>query len=142
MPNKFKGTFEIEIDGEEYTLRPSFDAMEELVTLTNMSERQIYEAIQNGTYTTSMITSVIYSGIMGEHNASNKQSKMINRRVLGQFILMDGVTNYVTAALQFIMFAIVPYKTAAEAIERAKAEVEEDEEGDPQKKTVESSGQD
>lgn len=138
MPNKFKGTFEVEIEGEHYELRPTFDAMAELTTLSNRSERELFESLRCGDYTVSMITNIIYCGIMGEHWASNRQSPKIDRRVLGQLLMMKGVTSFVPVALQFLMFAVVPYKTAADAIEKSLSEADAtEEEADPQKKTVE-----
>jgi hypothetical protein len=134
MPNKFKGSFDIEIEGKDYQLRPTFDAMAELTTLTNKSEREIFEMLRSGEYTLSIVTDVIYCGIMGEYWASNRQAPKIDRRVLGQLVMMEGVTSFVPKALQFMMFAIVPYKTAAEAIEKTMDEAEE---AEPEKKTVE-----
>lgn len=142
MPNKFKGTFEVEIEGKVYTMRPTFDAMEELCTLSGRSEREIFEAIQDEKYTVKMITDVIYCGIMGEHWASNRTSPKIDRRVLGQLIMMEGATRFVTTAMQLILFAIVPYEKAREAVDRMNGFSGEEEDPVPEKKTVESSGTD
>lgn len=139
MPNKFKGTFEIEIEGKEYTLRPSFDAMVTLVTNAGKSEREIFEAIREEKYTIDMIVNIIHAGIMGEYYASNQKSGKIDKRVLGQLIMMEGVTKFVPVAIQFLMFAIVPYQEAKEAVENMYKgdEGENEDDPEPEKKTVE-----
>jgi len=140
MGQRFKGTFEVKIGDKEYTLRPTFDAMECLVTESGKSEREIFECIQEEKYTVKMITDVLYAGIMGEHWASNLQAPKLDRRVLGQLVMMEGVTKYVPLAIQFIMFAIVPYETAKSAVERMDGMSGEEEDPVPEKKTVESNG--
>ena len=67
MGNKWKGTFEVSIDGEEYTLRPTFDAMETFVQQTGVSEREAFDLIEAGKYNSGMIVSAIHAGIIGEH---------------------------------------------------------------------------
>lgn len=135
MANRFKGTFEVEIGGKEYTMRPTFDALEELCTLSGTSERQLFEAIQEERYTVKMITDIIYCGIIGEHYASNRKSRKLERRVLGQLIMEEGVTKYVAVAMQFLLFAIAPYEKAKEAVDRMNGFDDEPEE--VEKKTAE-----
>jgi hypothetical protein len=133
---RFKGTFEVRIENKDYTLRPTFDAMETLCTESGKSERELFEAIQDEKYTVKMIVDIIHAGMMGEYWASNRKSAKLDRRVLGQLIMTQGVTEFVPVCIQFLMFAIVPYDQAKKAVDRMNGLEDEAEDPEPQKKTV------
>lgn len=125
MSNQFTGVFSVEIDGKEYELAPTFDAMECFVSNAGMSEREAFEKITDGKYSASLIVSVIHAGIMGAHWRSNRVSPSIDRRVLGELVMRDGITNFVAIAVKFLTFAIVPYSRAAKQFEEGEGDEEE-----------------
>ena len=108
--------------------------METLCTESGKSERELFEAIQDEKYTVKMIVDIIHAGMMGEYWASNRKAAKLDRRVLGQLMMNQGVTEFVPVCIQFLMFAIVPYDKAKEAVDNMNGF--EDEDPEPQKKTV------
>ena len=133
---RFKGTFEVRIENKDYTLRPTFDAMETLCTESGKSERELFEAIQDEKYTVKMIVDIIHAGMMGEYWATNRKAAKLDRRVLGQLMMNQGVTKFVSVAIQFLMFAMVPHDAAVKAVDRMNGFEDEAEDPEPQKKTV------
>ena len=123
--NQFTGVFSVKIDGKDYELAPTFDAMECFVDSAGMSEREAFEKITEGKYSSSLIVSVIHAGVMGAHWRSNTVTPKIERRVLGELIMRDGVTDFVEIAVKFLMFAIVPYSRAAKQFEEVEKDVDE-----------------
>ena len=123
--NKFTGVFTVKIDGKDYELAPTFDAMECFVDNAGMSEREAFEKITDGKYSASLIVSAIHAGIMGAHWRSNRVSPSIDRRVLGELVMRDGIINFVAIATQFLTFAIVPYSRAAKPFEEGESNEDE-----------------
>ena len=147
MENTFQGTFDVTVNNVQYTLRPTFHAMQCLVDKFKMSEREIFSKITDGKYSASMIVNVIYAGILGQHQATSSTNKLPYIDSLGEWMMMEGITNYVTIAQQFLLFALVPRDTAIESInETIRAEnrkkMKEADLEEPQKKTAESNGPD
>lgn len=115
MGNPFTGVFTAEIDGDSYELAPTFDAMECFIESAGMSEREAFERLAAGKYSSSLIVSAIHAGIMGAHWRSNRKTPSIERRVLGELVMRTGITKFVPIAQKFLLFAIVPYEEAAKA---------------------------
>lgn len=122
MHNRFKGTLDVTIDGEVYTMRPTFDAMECFTNEAKMSEREAFDKIANNTFSSALIVNAIYAGIMGEHWASNRASKSIERRVLGELMMREGVAKFSVDAYNFLLFAMVPAETAIKTLQKVGEE--------------------
>jgi hypothetical protein len=117
MPNKFNGTFDVFLDGKDYTLRPTFEAMAELRTLTGRSERQLSASFADGTYSLVDVTHVIYAGILGEHRATG-EGRRPSLKIIGELVMREGSDKFVGVAMQFVMFGVLPYKEAVAVLDR------------------------
>ena len=122
MHNKFKGTLDVVIDGETYTMRPTFDAMECFTQEAKMSEREAFDKIASNTFSSALIVNAIYAGIMGEYWATNRASKHIERRVLGELMMREGVAKFSVNAYNFLLFAMVPAETAIKTLQKVGEE--------------------
>ena len=112
MANKWKGTFDVELGGVTYQLRPSFDAMVEFEDKTGMSvgEAQALMA-QEGHLSFKIIAAAIWAGILGECIATNREGDVVPYRVVGQKIKIDGLQNFAFLATKFLTYSIIPEDT-------------------------------
>ncbi len=124
MGNKYKGTFDIEIGSETFTLRPSFDAMIEFEDQCGLCVNVAFDDLQNGRVSFKVVAAAIWAGIKGEHLATG--TKQESFRVIGEKIKMDGLANSAKHAMTFLMYSLISDEDMntheeAVAIEKSKA---------------------
>jgi hypothetical protein len=122
--NKYRGSFDIEIDGKKFTLTPSFDAMENFEEKVGMSVIQALQKIEEGSYSVRIIAGAIWAGILGEAYYRNDSKLEQPYRVIGEMVRKVGVVGMANYAQQFLTYASLP----AHVVEKIEADV-------PQKKT-------
>jgi len=108
MGNKYIGTFDIELHGEKYTLRPSFDAMIEFEDQTGMSAQKAFEQIQQSNITFKVVAAAIWAGIKGQAYASNNPGAEVSFRVIGEQVKQCGLLKATPHAIKFITYGMLP----------------------------------
>jgi len=120
--NPYKGTFDAEIAGETYSLRPSFDALIEFEELTGVSANVACERLGKGELSAKIIVGAIWAGIQGEAFARNDKSYCPGYRVIGELIRRDGMAKALKVAIKVLMYGIIPHDEVCRIEEGAKTE--------------------
>jgi len=120
MSNKWRGTFDIEIGEETYTLRPSFDAMVEFEDKTGVCANVAYKQIEENALSFKVVVGAIWAGMMGQHLA--KGGDKPSYRVIGQKIRNAGMIRAAEHASKFLMYALIPEETIREIEEAEDSE--------------------
>jgi len=128
MANKYRGTIEVQLGGEEYTLRPTFEALVEFEEKTGMTVGQAYIALMENGVSVKIVSSAIWAGIKGEAIYQNDKKLEKSYGWVGQKVVNNGVGNSLRIALDFIMYAMVP----VDVLEKIG------DEGDDEKKQIEA----
>ena len=103
MGNKWKGTFEVKIGAETYTLRPTFDALCEFEEIAGMPALRARQELLEGTYGAKVIPAAIWAGIRGEHLVNGQ--KCPSFRILGETLRKIGAVKYQVDALKLLTYA-------------------------------------
>lgn len=106
--SKYNGTFTITLQGEEYTLRPSFEAMIEFEERTGRATNECFLEMIDGKMSFKTIASAIWAGIKGEALWRNDPGYEKKFGVVGEMIKKDGINNHVKNAQEFFTMAIIP----------------------------------
>ena len=106
--NKFTGTFDITLQGKNYTLRPSFEALVEFEDKTGKAVNECFQEMLDGKMSFKVITAALWAGILGEAVWQNDKSKELKYPVVGEMIKKDGLQNHVASASQFFTMALIP----------------------------------
>ena len=124
--NKWKGTFDINISGKEYTLRPSFDALCEFDEACGVSPQEARSQLIEGNFGPKVIPCALWAGMRGEY-LINGGDHVKSFRVLGEMMRKEGMSNYQLDALKFLTYAL----SADDIIEKIESQediAEEEEE--------------
>jgi len=100
MPNPARASFDIELNGETYTLRPTFESIMEF---NDKAGLDIFEAIDNG-LNTKRTVAAIWSGIRGEEIFQNKGNTSFEE--VGKICQAHGFAKCVSLAVQYISRAV------------------------------------
>lgn len=106
--NKYTGTFTIELQGNEYTLRPSFDAMVEFEDRTGQAVNEAFQEMTAGKMSFKTIAAAIWAGIKGEALWRNDPGYEKKYGVIGEMVKKDGIQKHVMSASQFFSMALIP----------------------------------
>ena len=120
--NKWKGTLEVSILGETYTLRPTFDAACEFEEKVGMSVGEAYQQLSDGKLSMKIVCGAIWAGIKGEAYASNQPNKEVSYRIIGEKIMQSGVGGVSTDALRFLTYCLIPDEAILEIAKKAGEE--------------------
>ena len=120
MGNKWKGTFEVVIGGEEYTLRPTFDALCEFEEVAGMPAMKARQDLLEGNYGAKVIPAAIWAGMRGEHLINGQ--KCPSFRVLGEMLRKVGIVKFQVDALKLLTYAA----SADDIIESIESQYNED----------------
>lgn len=115
--SKYNGTFTITLQGEEYTLRPSFEAMIEFEERTGRATNECFLEMVEGKMSFKTIASAIWAGIKGEALWRNDPGYEKKFGVVGEMIKKDGLHNHVKNAQEFFTMAIIPESEQIKASE-------------------------
>jgi len=119
--SKWKGTFSISLGGEDYILRPSFDAICEFYEKTEVTPQEAQEQLLNGTQGPKIIPACIWAGIYGERSLNG--GKIPSFTVVGELMRKNGIKDYTVEAMKFITYSM----SADDIIEKIESKVDEEE---------------
>lgn len=120
MGNKWKGTFEIKIGNETYTLRPTFDALCEFEEAAGMPAMKARQDLLEGNYGAKVIPAAIWAGMRGESLINGQ--KCPSFRILGEMLRKAGIVKYQVDALKLLTYAA----SADDIIESIESQYNED----------------
>jgi hypothetical protein len=106
--SKYTGTFQITLQGKEYTLRPSFEAMVEFEEKSGKAVNEAFMEMTEGKMSFKTIACAIWAGILGEAAYQNDKSLQKKFQVVGEMIKKDGLQNHVSSASTFFTMALIP----------------------------------
>ena len=106
--SKYTGTFDIELQGKTYTLRPTFEAMVEFEEKSGKAVNEAYQDMIKGKMSFKTIACAIWAGILGESTYQNNPSASLKYLVVGESIKKDGLKNHVLNASEFFQMALIP----------------------------------
>lgn len=113
MANIARGEVDIEFkDGSKFTMRPTFNAMEEFENLTNSSATTVLMAFKGNPKLgipqqipgIRIVAAAIWSGIRGFLPAVSRASAP-KYEELGELIMKEGIENYIPIVLTYLTYA-------------------------------------
>lgn len=91
MANKQRGEVTLELAGEKYTLRPSFEAICELEDLLDIGIMEIVTILHSGNVRLKFIAAIAWAGMWGYDKDNAPPFKDV-----GEMIMQEGITNVIT----------------------------------------------
>ena len=132
----YNGTFRVTLLDQEFTLRPSFEALCEFEDKTGLACNEAFNQMSAGKMSIKVVTAAIWAGILGEALYKNNPKLEKSFKVVGEMVRKEGITHCIKAATDFFMYGIVPEEDIKKLEEKEdSAEVDE-------KKNTLSSGND
>ena len=125
MANKFRSSFEIKLNGVDYTLRPSFEAIMEFNDKAGMD---IFEALQlfaNQKINVKIIAASIWAGIKGEAYLQNDRNPPSFEKI-GRECQAHGFSECTAFAIDFLSKAIA----SDESLKKLQGETPENQAGE------------
>ena len=119
--SKWKGTFELDLDGKTYQLRPSFDALCEFEEVAGVPAHLARQQLLEGNFGAKVIPAAIWAGIKGEHLVNGQSCPSF--RVVGETVRKKGMFGFNLEALKFLTYGL----SADDIIERIESEEPEEE---------------
>jgi hypothetical protein len=103
MPNPARASFEIELNGSKYTLRPTFESIMEF---NDKAGLDIFESLQafGKSTNTKLIVSAIWAGIRGEEIFQNKGKSDFSE--IGKECQSHGFPECLPSAISYLSKAI------------------------------------
>jgi hypothetical protein len=103
MGNKFRSSFEIKLNGVEYTLRPSFEAIMEF---NDKAGKDVFDALQemaqHQKLSIKVIVSCIWAGIKGEYEFQGRGLDCPSFKKIGNECQKHGYASCLPAAISFL----------------------------------------
>jgi hypothetical protein len=103
MANKFRSSFEIKLNGADYTLRPSFEAIMEFTDKTGLDIFEALQECQKG-FKVKVIVASIWAGIVGESRLQKENPPTFER--IGRECQSQGFENCVIFCTEFLSRAV------------------------------------
>lgn len=110
MANKFRSSFEIKLNGQEYTLRPSFEAIMEFNDKAGMDIFEALAIFSNQKVNVKIIVSCIWAGIQGEAYLQNDRNAPSFEKV-GRECQSHGFVECLPYAMNFLTNAVASEKS-------------------------------
>lgn len=105
MPNSARASYEITLNGTEYAVRPSFEA---IMNFQDKSGMDVFEALKDisekKVFSARMIASAIWSGIKGEAEFQGRPCPSFNK--IGEECQAHGFHECVLFAMEFLNKAV------------------------------------
>ena len=124
MANRWKGTFNIELEGKELELRPSFDACEEFEGQTGIAVQDAQLELNEGKAQFKTVVAAIWAGLKGASFEKNDPNYCPSYRVLGERLRADGgMEKWIFPAIRFLTYCMksdVEIDKIEEALEEKK----------------------
>jgi len=125
MGNKYRSSFEITLNGTEYTLRPSFEAMMHFEDKCGMDVFEALQSIANKKMVGSRIVSAaIWAGIRGEFDFQGQSINAPSFSKIGSECQAHGFHNCLSFVMDFLNKSIASdedikkYEEAGEPLEK------------------------
>lgn len=129
--NKLRGEVEIELGGENWTLRPTFEALSNIEGKLNKSIPEIVREQRQGSVRLNTVATIIWEGIVAANGGtppSHKTRAMGRLRYeeVGEMIVHDGLTRVISqdALLLFLLYGLAGDQKMSEAEKKAAEEEE------------------
>lgn len=127
--NKLRGEVEIELTGEKWTLRPTFEALSNIEGTINKSIPEIVRDQRSGSIRVTAIATIIWEGIVAANDGeapmtrSGKIRKMRYEDV-GDMIVKDGLANILSqeGLLLFMLYGLAGDQKMEEGRKAAEQE--------------------
>lgn len=107
LPNSVRNTFEIDLNGVEYTLRPSFEA---IVQFNSISGVDVFDALQDitnkGKLSIKIIASCIWAGIKGEYEFQGEGINCPSFKKIGEECQRHGFSKCAEHAIKFLSYSV------------------------------------
>lgn len=97
--NKLRGEIEIDIEGESYILRPTFDAIASIESKTDKSLVKIATLLSQNDIRVADLTEIIFQGAKAANNE-------INREKIQGAILDKGIYKFMQPCMEFLRLAL------------------------------------
>lgn len=88
MANKLRGEVTLKLGGNDYTLRPTFNALCEMEDVCKAPILRIMEEMQSGTIRLSVLANIVWAGMRGYDSA-----EALTTEEVGEMIVSDGLLN-------------------------------------------------
>lgn len=118
---KYNGTFVITLRGDEYRLRPSFQALAEFEDKTGLAANEAFNQMMNGKMSIKVVAAAIWAGILGEALYQNNPKMEKGFNIVGELVRKEGLNKMVPHAIQFFTYGIIP-EDDLEKLDKAEAE--------------------
>ena len=110
--------FEIELNGEKYTCRTTFEAIDEFETKANMSILTAWESLEGGRYKFSVIATAIWAAINGERKVTGQKPMLW--ATVGQMVQEHGFTKCVIDANTFFFYSMPDRNKESKDIDKSE----------------------
>ena len=141
MTNKLRGEVEIELSGEKWTLRPTFEALSNIESKLNKSIPEIVREQRNAIVKFVTIAVVIWEGMVAANEgrpplSKTRNSKPLRYEEVGEMIVKDGLTNVIQqeGLMMFLLHGLAGDQKMLAAQEKAdqeKVDQEKEDEHNP-----------
>lgn len=101
MANTKRGDVDIDIGGEPYTMRPSFEALCEIEAATGKGILLLASEFANGNIEVTKVAQIIYAGLGGFDKKTRPSFREVGNEVqaVGLIKMAGIVTNFLVAAI-------------------------------------------
>lgn len=107
MPNSARSSFEIELNGAEYTLRPSFEAVVQFNDISGMDIFDAFnEVVNKKRLPAKVIVACIWAGIKGEYEFQGDGMKCPSYKKIGEECQKHGFSTCLSHAITFLSKSI------------------------------------
>ena len=97
----------VELGGEKYTLRPTFECLEDIEDSTGRSSIELLSDFSLQKIKIKDVAAIIRAGIVGDQRRKGNQVTLTVKEV-GQMILDEGFAQFISTACIFLSKAIMP----------------------------------
>lgn len=132
--NKLRGEVEIELAGEKWTMRPTFEALSNIEGKLNRSIPEITKAHREGSVRVTEVAVIIWEGLIAANDGKpplvNKERNghRLRYEELGNMIVKDGFSKVLgqEAIVLFLLYGLAGELTMEEARKSEEAKDEKD----------------
>lgn len=129
--NKLRGEVEIELAGEKWCLRPTFEALSNIEGKLNKSIPEIVGEQRRGSIRLSTVATVIWEGMVAANEGKppihkNRAMNRLRYEEVGEMIVHDGLTSVILqdALFLFLLYGLAGDQKMSEAEKKATQEEE------------------
>lgn len=128
MANKLRGEVEIELAGEKWDLRPTFEALSNIESKLNKSIPEIVREQRQGSIRFNTVATIIWEGLIGANEgrppiSKTRSGKSLRYEEVGEMIVRDGLVRVISqdGLIMFLLHGLAGDQRMQEAEENEKA---------------------